>query len=193
MERTLRLLHTWIGLFSLTALVVFAVTGVVASFPSPPPTSHAVRLVDYVTPAQATDKAVADDVLAALKLPLARPIPAWALRRDGQNQLTFEFHTPNGGDRVTVLEQRGQLQIEHLPSTLGAFANVMHAATRVTGPIDVRLRLWALYIDTSIFALAFMAITGPWLWILSRPRLWWARVSLAAGAAAFGVIWMALR
>ena len=69
----------------------------------------------------------------------------------------------------------------------------MHSTTRVIGRTDARMTLWALYINISIAALAFMAITGPWLWLLSRRRLWWARFTLAAGVAVVGALWVAIR
>jgi hypothetical protein len=193
MIELLKRFHIWVGLFNLTALIVFAATGIAVTLPAAERGAAEVRVVNYQTPGSFSDKEVADDLLAKLNLPLVGPIPEWAVRRNDENVLVLEFHGPNGQHRVTVLEPERRVRVEHARNTIGEFVNIMHATTLYRSPTDLSVRLWALYIDLSIFSLMFMAITGVWLWLASRPTLWWAQTSFAAGVCLFLVLWIATR
>lgn len=185
-------LHILVGLFSLTSLIVFAATGIAVTIPvarGPAIT----RVVDYEAPGSLSDKDVADDVLRTLALPLASPIPAWAVHRNAQNVLVLNFYTPNGDHTVTLLEAERKARVEQARTSLGQFLDAMHGTTFHDSAPDLRIRLWALYVDCSMFSLLFMTITGPWLWLLSRPRLWWAHAAFAAGAGIFVVLWFVTR
>jgi hypothetical protein len=197
MIEILKRFHMWVGLFNLTALIVFATAGIHVSLsPAPrerrePPAE--VRETEYRAPQDLTDKQVADDLYARLALPMAGPVPTWALQRDAQHRLVLSFHSPNGVFRVTVLENEGKVRVEHARNSLGEFMNLMHATTLYHSPPDLRVRLWALYVDLSIFSLAFMAVTGVWLWLAARSRLWWARASFAMGTGLFALLWFVTR
>lgn len=191
MKRVLKRLHAVVGLFALTSLIVFAATGLAVTIPlGQIPTA---RVVDYEAPSGLSDKDVADDVLRMLKLPLVSPLPEWAVHRNAQNVLVLEFFSPNGTHKVTVLEAEKQVSIEHARSSLGEFMNAAHSTTFYGSHADLRIRLWALYVDCSIFSLLFMLITGPWLWLASRPGLWWAQASFVAGAGLFVGLWYVTR
>jgi len=194
MTETLKRVHMWVGLFNLTVLIVFATAGIhVTLLPGPGARSEPaaeIREIEYRAPQELTDKQVADDLYARLALPAVGPIPKWALKRDEQNRLVLSFESPNGVHRVTVLEQEHKVRVEHARNSLGEFMSLMHSTTLYHSQPDLRVRLWALYVDLSIFSLMFMAASGPWLWLASRPHLWWARASFAAGAGLFVFLWL---
>lgn len=193
MTELLRRLHIWVGLFNLTVLIVFAATGIAVTLYDRVPASTEVRVIDYEPRGHLTDKEVADELFRRLAIPLAAPIPEWALHRNDQNALVLAFYSPNGVHRVTVLEEQRQVRVEQARNSLGEFMNAMHSATFFSAPADLRLTLWGVYIDLSIFSLLFMAVTGVWLWLASRPRLWWARASFATGAGLFIALWFVTR
>lgn len=195
MTEFLRRIHIWVGLFNLTVLIVFAAAGIhITLLPAPAARARpaeAVREVAYTVPPGFTDKQVADDVHARLRLPLTARIPQWALERDARNHLVLTFFGPNGNHRVTVVEEDHRLQIAHARSSVGEFLSMMHGTTFVGVAPDLRLRLWALYVDLSIFSLLFMAGSGTFLWLASRPRLWWAWGSFGLGTGLFAFLWWA--
>jgi hypothetical protein len=185
-------LHTWVGLFNFTALLVFAITGIAVTWPHQPRPAE-TTVLEYAPAGDLTDAEVARDLFERLALPLTGEVPEWALGRDAQNRLTFQFYTPNGPHRVTVLEPERQVRIEHARTSFGQFMNLMHSTTLWWSAADWRIRLWAVYVDLSVFSLLFMTLTGVWLWITSRPRLWWAWSAVAAGTGIVAVLWMAMR
>ena len=190
---TLKRLHMWVGLFNLTALIVFALTGISLSLPDRGGGPSEERIVDYEAPDDFSDKQVADDLFAKLDIPLVKPIAEQALRRDGDNALVLSFYSPNGLHRVTVLEEEKKVSIEHTRTSIGRFVSATHGMNLLVAAPDLRSRLWGLYIDVAIFSLMFMVVAGVWLWLASRPRLWWARLSFGAGVALFVFLWIATR
>jgi hypothetical protein len=193
MTELLKRLHLWIGLFNFTALIVFACTGIFVTLPRTAGPNPIVRTLDYEAPAGFSDQEVADHLHATLALPLVGPIPEWAVHRNEQNLLVLEFNGPNGVHRATLLEDVGKVRIEHARSSLGEFLDTMHATALSHSSPDLRVRLWAIYVDLSIFSLMFMTATGVWLWLASRPKLWWARASFGAGAGLFLLLWFVTR
>jgi hypothetical protein len=197
MTELLKRLHIWIGLFNFTILIVFALAGLHATImPAPaqrPTPAIVTREVEYETPPDFTDAQVADDLYRKLELPLVGPIPEWAIGRNAENVLVLEFHSPNGVHRATVLEEQKKVRIEHSRTTTGEFLNVMHATTIYHSTPDWRVRLWSLYVDLSIFSLLFMVATGMWLWLATRPKLWWAGASFGAGTALFAFLYAVIR
>src|SRR5688572_19364863 len=55
----LKRVHILVGLFNLTAIVVFAATGIAETFPQPP-ASRETRMVDYQVPRGLDDRRVAE-------------------------------------------------------------------------------------------------------------------------------------
>jgi hypothetical protein len=190
-------LHTWVGLFNLTILIVFAVAGLHVTFqpaPSerPAPIPGALE-VPYEAPSDFTDAQVAEDVFARLAIPVVRPVPDWAIQRNADNVLVLDFYGPNGMHRATVLEREKAVRVEHARNTLGEFFTVMHTMTLYESPPDLRVKLWCLYVDLSIFSLLFMVVTGVWLWLRTRPKLWWAHAAFLSGTGLFAVLYALTR
>jgi hypothetical protein len=185
-------LHILVGLFNLTALCVFAVAGITETFPRGERRAE-TQSVDYEAPRGLDDRQVADDFVSKQQIPLIAPLQGGAVHRNDENMVTFEFHSTNGPGKVTILEPQRKARIELSRVSFGRFMTEAHAATlRGSAPV-LTMRLWALYVDCSIFSLLFMTLSGPWLWLTSRPELWWARIALAAGAGVIVFAWMLTR
>jgi len=195
--RLIKRIHIWLGLANLTVFLIYGVTGLaVTLLPAPEerlrPQAR-LELVDFTAPANLTDKQVADLVWARLGVPLASPVPEWALRRDGAHNLTFAFYTPNGATHVTVLEAQRKLQVAYEPAGTAAFLNNLHATTLRDRPTDWRLRAWVLYNELGIVALLLMSASGLYLWLASRPGHWPARACFVAGTGALLILYWLVR
>jgi hypothetical protein len=194
LTRILRDVHMWVGLFNLTALIVFAVTGIqVTLLPAPSERTEpapVVQEIEYRAAPGFTDLQVAADLRTRLALPLSGPTPEKDVRRDEQNRLVLRFYSPNGVQRVTLLEDQDKVRVEHVRNSLGRFMNLMHRAKFSRSEPDLRLRLWGLYVNLAAFSLLFMCVSGAWLWLATRPKLWWARASFAAGTGVFLLLWV---
>ncbi len=182
-------LHIYVGLLNSTILAVFALVGLAASFlPHSPPASRPapeVRRVPFEVPGGADDQEVARRVYETLRLPLTRPPAAFNIRRDDGGRLRVHLPTPARLYRVTVLEDESRLRVETVSFDIWHYLARLHTITPARGHPDWRIRAWAFYIEFALWSLIFMAATGIWLWLASRPRLKWAQVSFAAGAVAF--------
>jgi hypothetical protein len=183
----LKRLHILVGLFNLTALAVFALVGITETFPNRERHAES-RLVDFEAPSGLDDQQVAERLVSALQLPLIGPVRG--VHRNDRHVVEFEFYTTNGPGKAAVLEADRKARIDGTRLSFGRFMVEAHAASlRDAAPV-LLMRLWAVYVDCSIFSLLFMATTGPWLWLASRPSLWWARALFAAGGGVFVVLWL---
>jgi len=194
MSATLRRLHVWVGLFALTSLAVMAFAGLHASFaPAAEPAPVETREVPFEAGRGLSDLELAVALHRQLRLPLTATPRREALRRDPAGRLVVWLWTPNGGYRVTLLESQRAARVERLRNSLGAYLNLMHSQLLREARPGLPARLWGAYVDASIAALAFLAVSGLWLWLASRPRLAWARAAFAAGTLAVGALLWAIR
>ncbi len=194
MTDVLERIHIWVGLFNLSALVVFALTGLWATLPRlDMPASPESETVAYDPPPAFDDLQIARDLFDRLTLPLAAPVPDWAVHRNDQNVLVLHFSSVRGAYEVTLDEAAKTVTVVRPQNSLGEFLDAVHGTTLYAAAPDLRVRLWAAYVDFSIFSLLFMSATGVWLWLSSRPRLWWAWLSFTAGTGLFAVLWFAAR
>ena len=197
MNSLVKKLHMYLGLLNCSILFVFGIAGLTATFrPAPenrrPPDSTA-RYESFTVPPGLTDKQAADRVYEHLSLPLTAPVPNFAMRRDRDNNLAFNFYTVNGIDRVTVLEKENRLRIDTTRNTIWQYFDGLHTTTlRVASP-DWRLRLWGFYNELAIWSLIAMAVSGVYLWLSSRPRFRAAQYSFAAGSGAFVLLYLLTR
>jgi hypothetical protein len=116
-------LHIYAGLLSFAQLVIYGVAGLAATVearPRPKPIVSS-REVAYTPPPSKSDKEVADNVYQLLALPLTRPMPLFAIKRNEQNDLLLDFYNINGIHRVTVLEREHKLRIDEVHNGVATF------------------------------------------------------------------------
>jgi uncharacterized iron-regulated membrane protein len=189
-------LHIYAGLLTFTHLMIFGIAGVVASVQRAaerPKVPHTVRHETFRPPQAATDKQVADAVYQQLKLPLTRPMPLFAIKRNADNNLQLDFYNINGIYRVVVLEQDGMLSIDEIRNGWPIFLEDMHAITIGDPEAPRPVRIWAFYNEFAMWCLLAFVVSGGYLWLSAPERTWWAWGSLAAGMMCFAALWMAFR
>ena len=192
----LKKIHMYTGLLTFSALIVFGIAGVHATLRDPDQRHRPeakIEHVDFVVPGNLTDKQLADRVYETLKPPLAGPLRKRALRHDKQGNLVLPFHTVNGSRKVTVLERENRLRVETKQASLGQTLNALHATVPRWAAPDLRIRLWAYYMEMAIWALIGMSLSGVYLWLAARPGSRWGQVSFGAGSTAFLVLYWLTR
>jgi len=191
-----RRFHIYIALLNLTVLLLLGVVGVVAGFEGASVDVPGPSLfVPYNAPAGATDRQVARQVYELLKPSLASPVPDYALSRDAAHRLQLDFYSPNGVTRVIVLESERRLRITQSRAGLGRFLVNLHSATmeESTTSWDWRIRLWTVFTEISIWSLLGLVASGLLQWLLSRPAMLLAQISLLAGALLVLSFYLAFR
>ena len=155
--------------------------------------TRASREVAYTPPASKTDKEVDDDVYRTLALPLTRPMPLFAIKRNEQNDLLLDFYNINGIYRVTVLERERKLRIEDIRNRPITFLNDLHAVTLGDREAPPLVRAWGYYNAFAMWCLLGFCASGVYLWLTAQARSWWAWGSVAAASAAMASLWIAFR
>ncbi len=185
-------LHIYVGLLNSTILVVFSIVGLAVTFvprrPAESLPAADVRYVPFEVPGDLDDLQLARRIQEALHLPLTRPPAKFNLRRGEDGLLRVRLPTPSKLHTVTVLETENRLRIETRPFDVWHYLVRLHTITPAGRLPDWRLRAWSWYVEFALWSLIFMAVTGIWLWLVSRPRLGWAHASFAAGTAAFVLV-----
>ena len=192
----LKKIHMYTGLLTFSALIVFGVAGVHATLrdlSQPDQPKAKIEHVDFVVQGNLTDKQLADRVYETLKPPLAGRLKKRALRHDAQGNLVLPFHTVNGLRRVTVLEKENRLLVATERLSLAKTLNALHATVPRWAAPDLRVRLWAYYMEMAIWSLIGMSLSGVYLWLAVRPGSRWGQVSFGAGSAAFLVLYWLTR
>jgi hypothetical protein len=156
----------------------------------------ASRDVAYTPPAHSssmTDKDIADDVYRTLALPLTRPMPLFAIKRNEQNDLALDFYNINGIHRVTVLERERRLRIEEVHNGPATFVNDLHTVTLNDLEAPRLVRVWGCYNAFAMWCLLGFCVSGVYLWLTAQARSLWAWACLAAGTATIAASWIAFR
>jgi hypothetical protein len=176
----------YLGLVNFTLLILFGLAGLVVTAEAPdifhlksgPETTSR----EFTAPAGASDREVAQLLAAAFAPPHSN---APVVRRNAANQLVTEFYSVNGMMRVTLLESEHRAQLQNFRNSIWRFLDNAHATTLGEQSQSAAVHAWAWYIELSIWSLVAMAGTGAWLGLATRWKFRWTRVSLAAGCAAF--------
>ena len=197
MNKLIKKIHVYLGLLNLSFVLIFGITGVVATLryapyqlpkPQQPP-----RYEPYDVPTGLTDKEVADDIYARLKIPLTSPPEKWAMSRNQHNDLLINFYTVNGPYQMTLLEKQNRLKVERVQENIWLYIDNLHGHTVREPGSDPPLRMWAYYNEFSIWSLLGMALSGTYLGLTSRPKYRLARYTFAFGAMVFFVLYIAAR
>jgi len=178
----------YLGLLNFSLLIVFGAAGLSATADVPElfsePSSVAFHL--FTPPPNASDREVAR-FIAALIQPNHAGDPV--VRRNDSNQLVTDFNSINGRVHATLFESEHRVEVRTFRNSIWRFIDNAHATTISQRKRDSVVVAWAWYIEFSIWSLALMAISGVWLGIASRWNSGWTRAALAAGAAAFLVLY----
>jgi hypothetical protein len=192
MNLWIRRIHMYLGLVNFSLLMVFGLAGLVVTCEAPDifkqKQGPAVEFLDFTPPPSASDREVAQLIAQVLQPAHAGPP---VIRRNGANQLVTEFYSINGLLRATLLESQHRLQTQTFRNSIWRFIDNAHATTISEETRSSAVRAWAWYIELSIWSLVAMTLSGLWLGVTARWNFRWTRVSLAAGSAAFVVLyWM---
>src|SRR3954469_16674603 len=188
----IRKIHMYLGLVNFSLLIVFGLAGLVVTSEAPDifkqKQQPAVAYRDFTPPPSASDREVGQLLADALQPAHAGPP---VIRRNGSNQLITEFYSVNGMMRATLLESEHRVQVQTFRNSIWRFIDNAHATTISENARGGAVRAWAWYIELSIWSLIAMTLTGVWIGVTARWSFRWARFSLAAGCAAFVVLyWM---
>lgn len=188
-------LHIYAGLLTFAQLFIYGIAGLAATVEERPrpKTIRSSREVAYTVPASKTDKEVADDVYRALALPLTRPMPLFAIKRDERNDLQLDFYNINGIHRVTVLERERTLRIDDVHNGPATFFNDLHTVTLNDDEAPPLVRVWGYYNAFAMWCLLGFCVSGVYLWLTATTRSLWAWGCLGAGTAVFAALWIAFR
>jgi uncharacterized iron-regulated membrane protein len=187
-------LHIYAGLLTFTQLMIFGIAGLVATVQNEPTrTVTSTRDIPFTPAASATDKEVADEVYRTLALPLTRPIPAWAIKRNAENDLQLDFYTMNGIWRAVVFEPEHRIRLEAIPNDTWRFLGIVHASTSGDREAPRLVYAWALYNEFAMWCLLAFCLSGVYLWLSAQLRVWWAWGCLAVGIVSFVAVWSAFR
>lgn len=188
-------IHVYAGLLTFAQLAIYGVAGLAATWEERPRAKvvRSARDVPYTAPSSKTDKEVADDVYRTLGLPLTRPLPLFAIKRNEQNDLALDFYTINGIHRVTVLEREHRLHIEDVHNGPATFLNDLHTVTLNDREAPRLVRVWGYYNAAAMWCLLGFCVSGVYLWLSAQARSWWAWACLAAGCGVMASLWIAFR
>jgi hypothetical protein len=148
---------------------------------------------EFRIPPNTSDFEAAMAAFEFLDLPLVSPPAKGQVRRDRQGNVAFDLYSMNGPRHVTLLEKENLIRIETRRNILPRYIDNLHTTTIGTGSRDLRVRMWSWYNEFAIWSLIFMAASGVWLWISSRPGCLWARISFATGSGAFLLLYFLTR
>jgi len=195
MHALFKKIHIYIGLLNFSNFIVFGIAGLASTFQGGPDVkmiSEPLRYERFVPQAGSTDKQIADQVLDHFRFPFAEPAPNWAIHRDAAGNLPLEFWTISGMHKVLYEPRENRLRVETMRNSLPLFLDGMHTVTSAQQS-DWRMRLWARCNNFAIWSLLWMAISGVYLWLASRPRYRIAQYSFAGGAAIFILLYAVTR
>lgn len=196
MYEWMKRIHTYAGLLSFTAFVVWGVTGIHAVFLPPPdkwrpPEISERREIPFQAPGNLDDRALALRILELANVPMATAPNN--IRRDHQHNLVFVVYTVNGRWDVTYREREQRIALEARRNDLWDFISSMHAGHWRRGGTKLAARLWGLYNEFSTWAFLFMSISGAYLWLATRPRIRWAQWAAGSSIVLFVILWAATR
>ncbi|MEC8992509.1 MAG: hypothetical protein VX656_14795 [Candidatus Latescibacterota bacterium] len=85
------------------------------------------------------------------------------------------------------------MQIRTQPFDKWQYMMHLHEMTPSRNEGDWRITSWAVYMEFSLWSLIFMALSGVYLWLASRPGHRWAQICFGAGTAIFILFYAAVR
>jgi hypothetical protein len=181
------------GLLNFTMLLVFGIAGLTATIQPARRQTGDLDTREFQIPPNLTDFEAAVAAFQFLNAPLSQAPGRGAVRRDGENHVSFTMYSANGPRIVTLLEKEHQVRIDSRKNSIWHFFENVHATTPREATHDMRERLWSWYTELSIWSLILMAASGVYLWLASRPAHRWGQISFVAGSGAFIVLYALTR
>jgi hypothetical protein len=197
MRPLIKKIHTYAGLLSFTLLLVYGIAGLTATIrkgsEGSAPGFGPPRFENFALPPGADTQQISDLVYGHIKPALVERLPADMVETDGDGNPRLDFWSINGVERVTVLAREGRLRIERKPSDLADFLSALHATLTGYPTSFPLIRIWGEYNHFGLICLLFLALSGAYLWLSSRPRYAPARMLVSEGCVVFALIYMLLR
>ena len=189
-------IHNWSGLLTFSAFVVWGVTGIYAIFlPAPgewkPPPVSSERSFPYEAPGDLDDRELAKRIFEAAELTMAGG--HYNVRRDDDQNLTFNAFTTNGRQDLTYFEDEQRVLIQSRQSSIGSFFSVMHATHTRRGAPHLAVRMYGVYNEFATWAFLFMSLSGVYMWIATRPGMPWAQILIGVMTLVTIIMWWAVR
>jgi len=169
MRRIVRTLHIYLGLLTVTTLVVFGAVGITAAlgWVATDEEAAVASTVQFLVPGDRPDGEIADLIVRSGVTAPVGPDQRWWVAHAADGSLVVHVSGLNGSQRIRVDEVSHRLEIATSRSTLRSFLSDLHA--RWPRPTDdVRLRLWSGYVEFSAWALLGLALSGTWLGLRAR-------------------------
>jgi hypothetical protein len=157
-------IHTYTGLLTFVNLMVYAIAGMAALFDARTAAPPVVWEQEFAVLAGQSDREVGERVVRLLDLSLATPVHDFAIGHDAERHLVLDFYHANGRHKVTVLEYRGRLRVEHTRASLWKYLSTLHVTTAAFHSGDGRMQLWAWWNEFAMWCLVVMAVSGVWIW-----------------------------
>ena len=183
------------GLLSFLGLTVWGVVGVESAFRAAPEErprpEDAVRYVDFQPPDDIADPELAQMMIDAAQMPFITDAPRHI--RDDKNRLSMTYFSVNGRRRLVLLEDEAKIRIEKTPLDFWGYLSSAHVNTLFHSRPAWQLKFWGSYNEMSLWSVIFMAISGVYMWLATRPKLAWASWTLGAGCAIFGLFYAVIR
>lgn len=190
MTQWIRRIHLYLGLLNFSLLIVFGLAGLVVTMEAPDifhqKAGPKVEVREFAAPPSASDREVAALIAQSIDPKHAGPP---VVRRTPPNQLVAEFYSVNGMVRATLLPGERQVEVRTFRNSIWRFIDNAHATTIAERGGGGAVRAWAWYIEFSIWSLIAMVASGLWLGLRVRWNYRWTRVALAAGSAAFALLY----
>jgi hypothetical protein len=196
MRSLVRKLHAYAGLLSFTVLLIYGIAGLTVTFHAGPgehPNEQPVRFVNFDPPAGATDEQLASLAYEKLRPMLFGPLSPPNPEKDSHGRLRLAFWSINGTHEATLLAAEKRIRIESRRTGFWNYLNELHTATEVENAATLPLRLWAILNQFVMFTMLFLAASGIFLWLVSRPKFRPAMILLGAGTAAMVLVYVAMR
>jgi hypothetical protein len=194
-----RKLHLYLGLLSLSSLVLLGSSGLVGFLHQSRDDSGVRHRETYTLPLDVepgqTGTELADQVLRQHRFSLAIPKEDNDIRIDADGNYATTFYTVNGEFAVTILENEAKVRV--VESRLGFPGFLVRAHATLFRPSipgqDWRITLLSTYMFIAVGALLVLVPSGLGVWLLIRPGHRLARIALASSSGLFIALWIAIR
>jgi hypothetical protein len=193
-NKVIKAVHTYIGLQSVLALLLFSVTVIAVSIKS----DQEVELTHYQFEG---DTSLPNIELAKLLRKQVgfrfEPVPqSWMVSEAKVGRLVVRLKSPAAKRQIILNKVNGNIEIKSRPLTFSHFADYMHQESfgRRKASDSLWLWAWSLYIEFSILALFALPVTGLYIWVSKKsPKQLWAKLSLIFSLTSMVLLWTLIR